>query len=383
MSLGLRPIARSLRTIAQAARYGRPTGEVSTEEYARQYPDRWRPVVPPELPVRIPPQQLGPEAALFEPLGAIPELGVMEVPQGLVMGPHGWVFSSTGHLLVDCVWPYRATQPKVLPKAFPKPRHLRGTCLNIASDWTTTNYGHFMMDGLSRYRLFTMSGIDPQSIDYIYAPKADSDLTLQLMRRLGIPLEKCIWAQEEPCIRADVVLAPSFPGARHNYARWVVDFLRTARDTNGRGARRIYVPRGKARNISNEGEILDVLRDFDFEIYDFTRFAGFEFFADADIVVGPHGAGLTNIAFCKPGTTIIDIIPSDHVYTFFYTIAASGDLNYNYILGRSAERRTVKGGTSPFDFWVDPEVLRTALKGLTEEAIRSTSDTASELVKGL
>ncbi len=30
------------------------------------------------------------------------------------------------------------------------------------------------------------------------------------------------------------------------------------------------------------------------------------------MIIGAHGAAFTNIIFCKPGTKIIEIIPSDH-----------------------------------------------------------------------
>jgi len=382
MSLGLRPIARSLRTIAQAARYGRPTGEVSTEEYVRQYPDRWRPVVKRELPKRVPPRQYGPEATGFEHLETIPELGLLTVPNGLVTGPHGWVYTSGGRLLSDCAWPYRSTGPKMLPKVFAKAKRMRGRCLNIVSDWSTTNYGHFTIDSLTRYRLFTMSGMAGDAIDYIYAPKPDSELTLRLMKQLGIPIEKCIWAQDEARIRADVIIAPSFPSSRYNHPRWMVDFLRTAKPATAKGGKRIYVPRGNSRNISNQAEILAILNDFDFEIYDCTKYAGFEYFGDAEIVVGAQGAGLTNVVYCKPGTTLLELIPSDHSYPFFYTLADSGDLDYNFIMGRSAQHRPFGSGVSPFDFWIDTDVFRMALEELIAKQGRRSarSDSNSNLL---
>ena len=35
-------------------------------------------------------------------------------------------------------------------------------------------------------------------------------------------------------------------------------------------------------------------------------------FNTSSIIIGAHGAAFTNIIFCKPGTKIIEIIPSDH-----------------------------------------------------------------------
>ena len=35
-------------------------------------------------------------------------------------------------------------------------------------------------------------------------------------------------------------------------------------------------------------------------------------FKNSSIIIGAHGAAFSNIIFCKPGTKIIEIIPSDH-----------------------------------------------------------------------
>ena len=39
-----------------------------------------------------------------------------------------------------------------------------------------------------------------------------------------------------------------------------------------------------------------------------------EAFRNARIVLSPHGAGLTNILFCRPNTTLIEIFPEGGVH---------------------------------------------------------------------
>ncbi len=35
-------------------------------------------------------------------------------------------------------------------------------------------------------------------------------------------------------------------------------------------------------------------------------------FNSSSLIIGAHGAAFTNIIFCKPGTKILEIMPSDH-----------------------------------------------------------------------
>ena len=366
MSLGLRPIARSLRTAVRAKRYGRPTGEVSNSNYVWRYPERWRGIAPVSEPPQSPGRCFGPVVAEFEAIAPIPELGVAFVPNGTVLGRDGWVFTDNGLLLTDCAWPRRPAHPRCVPPAFGRTSHFRGTCLNLTSDWASINYAHFIFDCLGRYGLFLQTGMDPKDVDHIYCPAPDSALTRELMERLGVPLDKCVWANEHPQITADVVLATSYPGSRYNYPKWLLDFLRGARRPRGDGAKRIYVPRGKDRNISNEEEIRDLAHNFGFVVYDHTKMGGHDFFVDAELIMGPHGAGLSNAVFAPTGCQLFDMMPSDLTLPFCRGVTEPIGVHYNYLIGKSSQMRPPgQFGPSPYDFWVDPDQVRAALQTLT------------------
>jgi capsular polysaccharide biosynthesis protein len=254
-----------------------------------------------------------------------------------------------------------------MPKTFGKTLHVHGTCLNLTTDWGSINYAHFLVDSLGRYGLFLQLGMSPADVDHIYCPAPDSAFTRELMERLGIPLNKCIWANEHPQITADIVLATSYPGSRYHYPKWLLDFLRSARRPNGEGARRIYVPRGKDRNISNQDEILAIAASFGFVVYDYTKAGGHDFFADAEIIIGPHGAGLTNSLFAPAGCQLLDMLPSDMILPFYKAVCEPVGVGYNYLIGKSAQTRPPGTfGPSPYDFFVNPSDFRAALETLTK-----------------
>ena len=51
-------------------------------------------------------------------------------------------------------------------------------------------------------------------------------------------------------------------------------------------------------------------------------------FRSASIVVGPHGAGMTNIIFCDPHTVVYELVPIEYTNSCFCNLAMVCRLNY-------------------------------------------------------
>jgi capsular polysaccharide biosynthesis protein len=346
--------------------HGKPRGVMSIASYAASSPSCWHVAIQATIPARRPPRRFGSVTALFDlPNAAHPALGVVDVAHGSVDGASGWTFTKEGWWLADASW-YGTSGEAKLPWAFSPVRVLKGRCLNLVTDFAHGNYGHFVLDGLARFGLVEKAGIDMRDIDFIYMPKPVSRTARIIMLDLGIPEEKCIWAQRGEVIRADHVLATSFPGRRREYADWIPQFLQRALPKGNPQLHRIYVPREGVRRAVNENELMDIAAQFGFQPFDF-RACEHEpsFFHAAQAVIGAHGAGLTNLAFCQPSTRVLELIPSDHVYPYYYTLSDSASLDYSYLIGESAQTRAPGAwGPSPHDFHVDPVVFREALRQL-------------------
>lgn len=84
----------------------------------------------------------------------------------------------------------------------------------------------------------------------------------------------------------------------------------------GRRGRRIYISRRMAakRRASNEAEVVALLARNGFEdvaLEGLSFAAQVELFAESDVIVAAHGAGLANVVFSPPGSTVIEITPED------------------------------------------------------------------------
>ncbi len=81
------------------------------------------------------------------------------------------------------------------------------------------------------------------------------------------------------------------------------------------GPKRIYVSRDDARlrRVLNEKSFMPKLESMGFErvvLADLPIARQIALFRQAEIVAAPHGAGLAHIAWCKPGTKIVEFFPS-------------------------------------------------------------------------
>ncbi len=122
------------------------------------------------------------------------------------------------------------------------------------------------------------------------------------------------------------------------------------RQVDSRFGKRLYISRlnSDKRSCVNELEIIEMLKKYDFKIINPATLSFQEqvnAFYNADFVIGPSGAGMFNVAFCKPKTKVIDIESQRH-WTFAHcSLFSSLDLNYGVFWGEPIDGKT---GHAPF-----------------------------------
>ena len=134
----------------------------------------------------------------------------------------------------------------------------------------------------------------------------------------------------------------SIPRVNNQFPAWGFDFLREnflPCKANINPIPRLYISRSKARyrRVQNEEAVIQCLSKFGFtpvwlEEYDFaTQIA---LFSGAEVIISPHGAGLTNLIWCNLGTKVLEVFSPNYVNPCFWTIANQVGLEYFYIIGK-------------------------------------------------
>lgn len=98
-------------------------------------------------------------------------------------------------------------------------------------------------------------------------------------------------------------------------------------------SRRIYISRKKevGRSVVNEDEVMEALRPLGFITYNLETINFLDevrLFSQAEIIIGTHGSGLTNMIFSQNRPIIIDLFSSWHT-SWFANLSTS--LGYPYI----------------------------------------------------
>ncbi|MEB3884177.1 tetratricopeptide repeat protein [Lyngbya sp. CCY1209] len=234
-------------------------------------------------------------------------------------------------------------QPWIL-RAPPRspPREIDGT-VAVLSGISGHIYFHWMVDVLPRIELLRQAGVDFDRVDGFVVNSRQLPFQRETLNRLGIPESKIIESDRIPYLRARQLLVPSFASPTGWLQPWGLEFLRRtflprAQGDAGNYPDRIYVSRATARHrrVLNEEEVMAVLEPLGFvrillEQLSFSQQVAL--FSRAKIIVGPHGSGLTNLAFCRPGTKAVEFISPHYDRHYYWVISQALGLEHYAITG--------------------------------------------------
>lgn len=313
-----------------------------------------------------------------QPLSMVePQLAAIVINEATVIGDSGVVLDRNGSVVLESLWPSSRERPFEAIKAIPEFATCAGD-LVIEEDVFLlfrgggfNNYWHFHVDMLPITTFVSEAGLIGRCKLAVPTLKAWHRAAFA---RLGIDPATLIefdnrQARMRRCILFSTMFHPSvtLPNrfARQTFQR-LHDSVAAVRDEQREklgieGPKFVYVARtdGTSRLLVNEQALVDSLRRIGFEILvptDLTYDQQLESFAKASLVVGPHGAGLTNIFAADKRALLIEIFPFGILAApHYFLLSKSCGQNYEMYISR------IKSQVSPHNHWtldLEPFLVR-------------------------
>ncbi|MFK7993420.1 MAG: DUF563 domain-containing protein [Granulosicoccus sp.] len=203
-------------------------------------------------------------------------------------------------------------------------------------------YYHWMIDVLPKLAIIQAAGIDLKSID-CFVVRCHSQFQKFTLNHLEVPAQKISAPSTDCFIRCKRLIVPFlkhdrgdrfYNGLGLGMAPWVPGWLSSCFvDSIASNHKKIYISRANrgTRSPVEEQTLIDALKLRGFESVSLETMTVVEqanLLAGAEIVVAPHGAGLSNIAFCQPETTIVEIF-GNYVVPCYWALSELANLDYH------------------------------------------------------
>lgn len=201
------------------------------------------------------------------------------------------------------------------------------------------NYYHWMFDVLPKFYLLRESGLPIDK--FILSRHTGSSYHEESLRWLGIPHHKIVRPQRGYHLQADKLVVPS--QAMSLPSSWACAFLRRELlfkmvTKRIKGYERLYISRSDAsyRKVKNDHQVMGLLASYGFKhvvLQGMSLADQARLFYSAEVIVSPHGAGLTNLVFCRPETKVVEIFASKYVNLCYWLLSNYLELDYGYLIG--------------------------------------------------
>lgn len=296
---------------------------------------------------------------------------IAELEDALVWPQSGLIRTKDGALNFQPIW-----VPENLPYCgdydswaswFPK--HRSGRYFNLSLLWWR-NYYHWICDVLPRLQGITWA----DDIRFI-VPENIAEWQVKTLRILGLNPDRFEYFGGRRPVRVNKLLHVPPVIMTGNVERCSITAVRdsivVALNRGGpvvsRRRRRIYVSRRNAamRRIVNEAELMPLLIRLGFEILETENLSFQEqvqIFYEAEIIVGPHGAGLTNMLWCSTPAVCLELFEPSAVRICYWSLAKA--LQHRYFCGVGEAR---PGRESENDMFVEPRLFHDALSHIVAQ----------------
>jgi len=276
----------------------------------------------------------------------LPDRYTLAIEGGTVVGDYGAIITPGHRLDVETSEYFGIDDwrehPIFLRPRLPRIEDVAGSMVVLATRGGSANYYHFLLDVLPRLAVLEecLPDLTP---DAMYLPTATRyQREILALTGLDAGTPAIVETRKHRAVRAQTLLVPSLPNPDELAPGWLVSWLRErlpAVDTADK-PRRIYVTRGdrpNTRRLVTEPDLWPQL-----EAQGFTRIDPgamsvrdqVDHFAAAEVIIGVHGAALTNLVFARPGVRVLELFAPAYLKHCFWSITQSiPGAEYRYLVG--------------------------------------------------
>lgn len=216
----------------------------------------------------------------------------------------------------------------------PPPVRLMGNWTSLISYWSRANYFHWLTDCLPRLALLDRLPPDTK----ILVPAGLQPFQKETLRWLGLENRLVPLPGRHLLVEHFFFSTPAaMTGCANPYG---VKFLREKflprAEAPAVPVEKIYIRRrGQARGLVNEPEVIALLERRDWQAVELeslplARQIGL--FAGARAVCGLHGAGFTNLLWCRPGTVAVELLAENFLNGCYESLASCVGVEHRFLI---------------------------------------------------
>lgn len=234
-----------------------------------------------------------------------------------------------------------------------------GVVLTTPNDY---NYYHCLFQIAPKIWFLKNNGYEANDLTFFLLEVSNLNFQKEIVAILGIDTAKIINLERHKYIEMEqMVITPTFTRPEP----WICLKLRQEflfNDDNNNFSKKIFISRNKAkfRRLLQEKELVLLLKKFGFSVINTENFSIKEqalIFNKARIIIGAHGAGLSNLVFCEPGSVVLELRAENHqniLGTVYEHLSSICNLkHYTYLCQEVSNEWGNKPNFSDLEFDVD------------------------------
>lgn len=239
------------------------------------------------------------------------------------------------------------------------------------NQWSVENYYHWLADTLPRLLVLrefhpNMPLMLPQPVP----PKQLPEYIRHTAAALGFT--KYLPVNPRQILHAEYVVVPELTATPITQNPELIRQVRSElvaaySPAPATATRRVYAARSAtgARKIVNEAEVDKVLDAHGFEKVYFERLSFFEqiqLMHETTLLLGVHGAGMTNMFFLQPGAKVVELLDKEHQVHCYFWLASCFELPYFLVPCQGTEPEKISHSNMQVNIDLLRQIIDQALK---------------------